>query len=184
MTSARLNFTQYKWDIYAVGYKDAADILVNSLLDGKRLVDNLVYPIIFLYRHYIEIRLKEITMSGNQLLNLTADFKDGHVLAEKWRDCREVIKKIFITDSKEHLNNFESLLFEYSKIDSGSDSFRYPVTTLRKNTNKRDATLPGVKRIDVLHFKNVVGRMGNLLENISNAIGEFQNEQTKLEDVN
>lgn len=51
--------TPQNWGMYTIGYKEAGDLLLQYALNvGRQNV--LVYPIIFLYRHYIELQLKEI----------------------------------------------------------------------------------------------------------------------------
>ena len=42
----------------SLGYKEIADIAVDRLLDINHMPDYQAYPIIFLYRHYLEVRLK------------------------------------------------------------------------------------------------------------------------------
>ena len=43
---------------YVAGYKDAADKEVEGAIND--FSDNLVYPIMFLYRHYLEIMIKQM----------------------------------------------------------------------------------------------------------------------------
>src|SRR5687768_7210692 len=45
------------WASYADGYKTAADKLVD-MLEGNAPEDVLILPIIFMYRHYLELKLK------------------------------------------------------------------------------------------------------------------------------
>ena len=73
--SACLGWAPNKWDAYAVGYKDAADIVVEKATTTGRGLDTLVYPIAFLYRHYLELRLKELTTQCQQLLDLPVELK-------------------------------------------------------------------------------------------------------------
>ena len=61
-------FLGSNWIVYADGYMQAADNLVKQLLEDRHSQDFLVYPIIFLYRHYIELCLKHIILLGNKLL--------------------------------------------------------------------------------------------------------------------
>lgn len=44
---------------YINGYLYAARLLVNEVTSTQRHQDTLVYPAIFLYRHYIELQLKD-----------------------------------------------------------------------------------------------------------------------------
>lgn len=55
--NACLNFSHDMSEIYISGYKSAGDILVEHVKQKKRNQDFLVYPIGFLYRQYLELRL-------------------------------------------------------------------------------------------------------------------------------
>lgn len=63
-----------RWISYADGYKTAADLLVEKI-EGHAPEDILILPIVFMYRHHIELRLKYIitaldVLSGTQIQNL------------------------------------------------------------------------------------------------------------------
>jgi hypothetical protein len=63
----RLNCsTPPAWDLYSIGYKMAADVLIEN---SGRYPDFLIYPIVFLYRQYIELRLKQIIIQGNSIID-------------------------------------------------------------------------------------------------------------------
>jgi len=53
---------------YAEGYKRAAGILVRHVQEDRFGKDLLVYPIIFLYRHHLELALKRIIRRSPKLL--------------------------------------------------------------------------------------------------------------------
>src|SRR5947209_3389712 len=56
-----------QWSIYAEGYKALADAGVEH---AKRWdMDIVVYPIIFCYRQYLELRLKELIVTAGALLD-------------------------------------------------------------------------------------------------------------------
>jgi hypothetical protein len=85
-SNACLNWRSDSLPLYISGYKTAADKLLN--LDFKELsvqeIDTLVFPIIFLYRQYIELELKYIIRETNILLNKKADFPPHHGLLDLW----------------------------------------------------------------------------------------------------
>jgi hypothetical protein len=56
-------------DLFAEGYKTAADILVKQVVEHSSHQDTLVYPIVFLYQQHIELRFKEIIREGLSLLD-------------------------------------------------------------------------------------------------------------------
>ncbi len=58
------------WDIMADGYKEAADTIVKALVSrhGWNLYI-MAYPVAFLYRHYLELRLKELLHKSSMFLD-------------------------------------------------------------------------------------------------------------------
>ncbi len=88
--NAHLDFYHINWNLYALGYKDAADILVQFVLKAPGQQDMLVYPIVFLYRQYIELRLKEIIKKGEALLSTFNDIPFGHNIYDLWNKCKKI----------------------------------------------------------------------------------------------
>ncbi|MEP1141689.1 MAG: hypothetical protein ABJH44_15835, partial [Balneola sp.] len=66
--NATLNYSSDELNIYSEGYKQAGDILSKRLQKNRNGLDFLVYPLIFLYRHHIELELKIIVKEGSYLL--------------------------------------------------------------------------------------------------------------------
>jgi hypothetical protein len=52
-----------RWCLYAAGYKRAAELLIQQVRTTYE-ANTLIFPIIFLYRHYVEVTLKEIIEYG------------------------------------------------------------------------------------------------------------------------
>jgi hypothetical protein len=52
--------TGQAWYDYTIGYKEAADILVGHVESTGRRADKLGYPILFLYRHHLELVVKSL----------------------------------------------------------------------------------------------------------------------------
>ncbi|HMK50182.1 MAG TPA: hypothetical protein VK435_09020, partial [Thermodesulfovibrionales bacterium] len=62
--NACLNYMHDSWPAYIIGYKKAADILVRHIKQKRRSQDTLVYPIIFLYRQYLELAIKNLILKS------------------------------------------------------------------------------------------------------------------------
>ncbi len=62
-------------DIRALGFKSAADKLVDMAVKETGCADYLVYSIVYLYRMYIELRLKAIIESAKQIYRKGHDLK-------------------------------------------------------------------------------------------------------------
>ena len=75
------------------GYLRGAQILVEAVGEKERDQDFLVYPIVFLYRHYIELLLKEVIKNAPYLIDreLTIaerNHLDSHRLDLLWNDFK------------------------------------------------------------------------------------------------
>jgi hypothetical protein len=64
-TNADLNTDGVPADyVYAEGYHRAGQILADYVIEKKWDQDLLVCPIVFLYRHYVELQLKRLIPLG------------------------------------------------------------------------------------------------------------------------
>ena len=72
--NACLNWRYDNWELYASGYNTAGDILVQHIIDTRSDRDTLVFPIVFNYRQYLELRCKEIIRVGKVLADEAAEF--------------------------------------------------------------------------------------------------------------
>lgn len=120
------------WELYSTGYRMAGDLLIE---DAGNNTSFLVYPIIFLYRHCIELRLKQISIVGNKLLK-TQVFTEKemneilfhtHDLDKLWSYSKTIIGKLFPDESEEKLSSIKKMIDCFSIMDRTSYEFRYPV---------------------------------------------------------
>lgn len=143
-----------KYFLYSEGYKEVGQIIYNHCEKERYYANILVYPLVFNYRQFIELRLKELLTIGFKFLDVGRDFPDIHDLVQLWRIYRaEVLIKIE-TIEDEILNSVEHLMEQFEREDPKSMSFRYPFTKapIRKNTIKRET-------IDLGNFKEVIDRL-------------------------
>lgn len=92
-------------------------------------MDKLVYPIVFVSRHYLEVKLKYLLVSASQLLDRKYSLSTKHELAETWRSLRPIIEEIFPGEDQGELNTAEPVLKEFDAKDRSSMVFRYPTDT-------------------------------------------------------
>ena len=94
---------------YAKGYKDAADFIVNGAIEGHRShtfnAPYLVFPVVFLYRQYIELRLKEAILLGARLKGETHGFPKHHRIDEIWKHARPHIEGVSPEGPHDDLGN-------------------------------------------------------------------------------
>jgi len=167
------------WNGYRHAYKQAANILVSKCEEDSSLLDRLIYPIFFLYRHSIELHLKEIFHFGKILGYLNSRFPDNkHDLKELWYKIKPAVLEV-----KRHSEAYESepitnevidntyrLLKQISDIDSRSTSFRYSIDRSGNRSLPEDLT-----RLCLSNLKACMDKISYILGDIEYVLeSEFQ----------
>lgn len=166
------------WWEYIEGYKKAAYSLLASsnVLGSGRKEYEMVYPMIFSYRQYIELVLKEIILNAREFLNINEKFPDTHKIEELWKMCKELLQKMDkILDPRftasngygEILNAYTALeadLKIFWKLDPNSESFRYPVD------KRGHPIVVDLKVVDFKNLKELMGRIDEHLDGISSGV--------------
>ncbi|MDN4636477.1 hypothetical protein QCD73_08155 [Bacillus sp. PsM16] len=154
-------------DIIAIGYKQAADNLVQNCIENPRLLkskDSQVYPILFLYRHYLELRLKQIHLVYNE----NSDPKKlNHSLLENWRKAKPVIEKVFKKEKNvdEVIQAMENYIQEFAEKDDHSYVFRYSFEKVKKNQTNLKSYFDSEIRIDLKHLRDRINELETILCN-------------------
>jgi hypothetical protein len=141
---AWLNKSFQEFSSYANCYQTGALTLIDSSLIDDKLRDFNIYPVIFLIRHYLELRLKELIQGLNYCKAQNKDFPTHHDLSNLWSEFKVSYKKIGeLTDDKFLV--IDELIKEMTSVDPISMSFRYPVD---KNGNK-------TQRLEYINLTNL-----------------------------
>jgi hypothetical protein len=151
-----------KWVEIAAAYKSAADQLLGQVKAQKRIVSAALYPVVFLYRHFIEMEIKSILLlsyigmeEGEARRKISAVLRthDPKRLADELANSPTLDEALrcqihYLDDdfmgrqqSAEILDSFLSILDEVSAVDPGSYTFRYSVT---KDFSPTGANLHGL----------------------------------------
>jgi hypothetical protein len=124
---AWLNKSFQEFGNYADGYQTSAISLIDLALKDKSVMDYHIYPAIFLIRHYLELRLKELIQGLNFCINQTRDFPAHHQLQNLYGEFRAAYKAIGEDPTTKDFQIIHSLINEISAVDPSSMAFRYPV---------------------------------------------------------
>ncbi|SRR6266536_186666 len=154
---ALINKSRDSFYNYADGYKDAADEIANLCLNRKGTIDILIYPLTFLYRQYIELRLKEAIIGLNYYLNDINDYPKHHYIDKLFIEFKSLYKKVSEIYNQKHFDNTEKLIKEFAHIDYKSFSFRYPV-------DKEGNHSLSIDRINIRNLKEVMQRIATFLD--------------------
>lgn len=161
------------WSLYARGYKVAADRLVEHIGSRHRDQDTLVYPILFLYRQYIELRLKHLSRDAAKILDSKYSIPKTHKLDQLWNELlkliRSIEKQFGSMGDDTPVKTAGMVIKKIVEIDGGSFAFRYPVDTSNQPSIPHD-----VKYINVRHYKEQIEEVSSLLEGMDVIIGQLE----------
>ena len=174
--NACINLRHFNWDSYATGYKHAGDILVQHVVDTHNHRDTLVFPIVFNYRQYVELRCKEIIMLGKLLADEDPQFPNSHNLRLLWDTCRLMITTHEASASQTDLEAVEESLAEFSKVDPESYSFRYPVD------RKGNLSIPPeLHVINLRQLRDGMDRLAAFFDAVSMAFSHYLDLKAEME---
>jgi hypothetical protein len=156
---------------YANGYLSAARALVEHMKVRK---GNFVFPIIFLYRHHIELVLKNIIRRSPYLLGrpLTEteakNLNNTHQLELLWKDLKPLFGEFcelagwgtLPTAEEEAIDSYVKQITEFDR-DFAS---RYPRSKKDKPTLDKD-----FNQFDLLHFAEMMERLAYYLDGLDSA---------------
>jgi hypothetical protein len=150
---------------YALEYVSAADKLVQTVND---LPDREKYalPIVFLYRHFIELRLKSI-LREEYKKHKRSSVPKTHRIDELWGMVRKVLEPVL----KQYKDNgmlaeveaVEEFIKEFAAVDAMSESFRYPIDTKGQPTLKGNSLLQDVSYINLQHIADKMASLDAFL---------------------
>lgn len=163
-----------KWDLYADGYKAAADMLVDQL-QGVPPEDRLICPLVFIYRHFVELRLKSLVIGLSRLKNKPLEVFHTHNILVLWRTVKGLLGVLASDNFKNDIiNSLESLISELNALDPDSMHFRYS-----HSRNLDQFTLP--RSVSMAHFKTTMDKIANGLSYIEIGIDLEQEGRANVE---
>jgi len=120
------------------GYKNAADelveIAINKGIQGDiKTLDTYIFPILFMYRHSIEISLKLIYYRCYH-----KPAKGSHDLLALWTSIKEVISEITSDDFVEKVKQYKEKFIKYSLEGINFKQIEEYIKELNKKDQKAD----------------------------------------------
>ncbi len=166
--TAGVNYPNATHELMTEGYLRAAQRLVKTISDNAWGVDYMVYPVIFLYRHWFELRLKNIIDLGRQLVQVReSGYDTTHSLGRLWPVARDLIQKVWEGDRPSEFDLIESIISDFEKFDPYSQAFRYPIT--RNGENQ----LEGLNEINVMYFSDQMDKIAEFIDGAAMGISVY-----------
>jgi hypothetical protein len=160
------------WYVYAEGFKRGANVLVHQVLTKPGEWDYLVYPICFQYRHYLELKLKQIIRRGGWVVDEPSELHPEHRLLPLWLRAKTIMRKIW---PNEDLARVEEVILEFDGVDPMSFAFRYPVDT------KGREHLEGIDLLSVRQLARVVNEIAPYLDGAGDGIEDIRDVKAEAE---
>jgi hypothetical protein len=156
-------------------FKDAADRLVDSIDPGSTEQDHLAVPILFLYRHYLELDLKHVIRSARIALRLKEEDLFDHRLLELWKTCRSLLEQIQPNDPSRSFDAVEALIAELFNLDPFATAFRY------SHDRKGNLSLNRLDAVDLRHFRQTIDGVYRFLFGCDCVVDEYSSHRSDME---
>lgn len=151
---------------YAYGYQTGALTLLDSAISEPDLQDFYIYPVVFLIRHYLELRLKELIHGLNFLKDQSNSFPDHHNLQNLWKDFKTAYYGQGQTLGDDIIKSTDALIKEFDDIDPNSMTFRYPV-------DKKGNKIQRLEMINLLNLKETFVRVCFFYDGVAMQIADY-----------
>jgi len=117
----------YDFSAYSRGYFEAGVRLVQSLFHNESYVDIIVYPVIYIYRHAIELGLKHLAYRLPPLFEEKQPIRLTHRLIDNWLLVREYLEKLPDGgNDPTHIQLVDKVIKDFVQLDPKGETFRFP----------------------------------------------------------
>ncbi|MFQ5926113.1 MAG: hypothetical protein ACE5MH_01620 [Terriglobia bacterium] len=161
---------------FALGYHMAGQALAARMAASRGYADYEGYPILFLYRHALELYLKAIVYRAAMLLKLVSEEQvdtrqlfQRHKLVRLLPAIRAIFNEMdwdFEGSGLASFDDFASFIRDLDSVDPGSYAFRYPVN------RSGEAHLPHHFVVNVVSFAQRMDILLRFLEGGATGIEE------------
>jgi hypothetical protein len=157
---------------YADGFRRAGEVLGKHALAQSHDIPTLVMPILYCYRHWLELRLKYLVLLGGEWNDETLKQENTHDLATLWGLVRPTIEDAYPNDDRDELDRVEAVVLELAKADpSPGVAFRY------SHYKAGRPTLASIAKINVKTVVDVMEKVGATLDGASAGMEEMLDQR-------
>jgi hypothetical protein len=139
----------YGFDDYADGFFEGAKQIVSGIRQGVWLIDTLIYPAAFSYRHGIELYVKHLIKELATYNQSGVEYNKNHNLQKNWKllvaQAKKAQQLTFITD--DDLVTAGKIIDEFCKVDPTGQVFRYP-EDIKGNQHLKDIAVINVEGLE------------------------------------
>lgn len=171
-------------DACALGYRTAAQLVVKHISHKPWERTFLFYPVVFLYRHYIELMLKKLILASDEpgVRSITqaaqlsesdcaslSGGKKAHSLQFLWDRLRPVALALGNT-LDEDIEGINFYIQQLNAMDPDSVKFRYTTAIEQTKAKLRGSQKCGAE-IDIETFAVALERLANYFDGLDHYLG-------------
>ena len=162
--------------VYRNGYRRAAQQLAKYACEAGREGAFLDYPIVYLYRHHIELTLKSIIESAAFVIDYTLTEKDldtlgRHDLVKLWNLAKPMLNPAcslggFPALPPGDLEGIDPYINQLHQHDPDGQRFRYSTTKVKGQKARWLPSLPADLTIDISNFGVGMEKLSDYLDGL------------------
>jgi hypothetical protein len=160
--------------LYSEGYLNAARILSNHVCNHEHRQDILIFPIAFLYRHHVELSLKDLVRVAHYLVAGQKPAGGSHPLIPLWEELKKLLADLGELPPTADLEGLEAYINQLETVDKQSQAFRYP------KSRKGQPHLSGFGGIDVRNLAEGMERLAGYLNGISARLDVLSDHKAEM----
>ena len=152
--------------VYIQGYAEAAEVVLRHAVRSRHDQDTLVYPILFLFRHHVELSLKRIVWLARDLYECDVPLRQVHSLQTLWQDASKCMRAggKLRKGSRDEWQAVGRCVRQLNDMDRESEAVRYPVD---KHGEEHVLMSPLGRKVDPVTHVDLVA-LGELISKIVN----------------
>ena len=155
-------------------FKKSADMIVSQIEAGQipEHPDAYFFPVTYLYRHAIELSLKQLVRHGIYLgiLNESCRLKkllNRHDLHPLWNKVEGVLLHVWPDGNMGDIHNVRRMVQEFHNIDPTGQNLRY------SRTRSGNSTMDGLQgTVDLVNLKNTCEGLFNFFDGCNAGLSE------------
>ncbi len=151
---------------YADSYQTGALDLINLALNDRTSRNYNLYPIVFLIRHYIELRLKELIYGLNFCKDQSSAFPVHHNIHTLWGEFKVAYLSLGEKPYGDTFEVIDELIKEMWIVDPNSMAFRYPV-------DKQGNKIQKLEYVNLANLKETFIRLCFVFDGVAMQISHY-----------
>ena len=186
--NACIGYTHDQLEFVCRGYLRIVEVGLSHVFESERDLDLLFAPITFNWLHYLELRLKHLNRSAEDIIEeQIGDLPKSHVIPDLWKLVRPKIVALFPDeDHSTELVHVDEHIREIATFRRASEAFRYTMDVTGKPLLPADLTHVGYVEL-AKTFKAVsltLEGASAMVENARSHVNEYRFiEQARLSDL-